>query len=113
MADGDDQRILSSPRLVRNRLGEVLHERLEVLAGHPRTVMRKPASSIGGPLREAVMGERVAVAANSEFLHWLLRKRSRRGQTLMRAPPRGRRARFGLSIGGPPESIILVLSSGW
>src|SRR3954462_15935095 len=74
--------------------------------------MCKPASSIGGPLGEAVMVERVAVAANSEFLDWLLRKRSRRGQSWMRAARRVRRARFGLPIGGLPESIVIVLSRG-
>src|SRR3954453_387070 len=74
--------------------------------------MCKPASSIGGPLGEAVVVERVAVGANSEFLHWLPRKRSRRGQSWMRVARRVRRARFGLPIGGLPESIAIVRAWG-
>src|SRR5437879_5673178 len=69
MVDGDDGRVLSEARLVRNRLAEILHERLEVFVGQSRPGMRKPVSSIRGPLGQAVMVKGVAIAPDSEFLH--------------------------------------------
>lgn len=72
MADHDDGRVSSDARLIRDRFGDILHERLKVLSLQSGLGVRKPSGSISGPLSETVVVHGVAVPANSKFLHGVL-----------------------------------------
>src|SRR5436309_11762960 len=67
VSDDDDGRILAAAGLVRLRLGDVLHQRLEVLAGHLGARVRKPTRRIRGRIGEAVVVNSVAVTSDPKF----------------------------------------------